>query len=228
MQQKKHYTVAEAIRILGIDGKTFRRWLRKANIELPVNPHDERVKRITVEHLRQLADMHERPLRALPQEPASPHPMTMTLKRRIEELEAIVQSQQGHIGALDALVQGQQAQLFELEARLRDLEARSTAATRPEPKPRATPAIQTETAEPLAAPAAKGSEELPGGLVSWRSFAHAHGIPEKDVIRAIRAGQLPIVQGRWKAGRAWVTAALDEQGQEVFLQLYQGHPNFRP
>ena len=51
--------------MLGIDAKTFRNWLRQANLEWAVHPKDARLKCLTSEQVQQLAIVHARPL-ALP------------------------------------------------------------------------------------------------------------------------------------------------------------------
>ena len=48
--------------MLGIDAKTFRNWLRQANLEWAAHPKDARLKCLTREQVEQLARLHARPL----------------------------------------------------------------------------------------------------------------------------------------------------------------------
>lgn len=59
--------------MLGIDAKTFRNWLRQANLEWAVHPEDARLKCFTSEQVQQLAIAHARPF-ALP-EALAPSPL---------------------------------------------------------------------------------------------------------------------------------------------------------
>ena len=48
--------------MLGIDAKTFRKWLQQANVPFSVHPKDARIKCLTMPHVQQLATLHGRPL----------------------------------------------------------------------------------------------------------------------------------------------------------------------
>jgi len=60
---EKHYTVTESIEALGVDPKTFRRWLDKAGIdpEKQRSAIDERMRYLTETQLKSLAEAHGRP-----------------------------------------------------------------------------------------------------------------------------------------------------------------------
>jgi hypothetical protein len=52
----KTYSLTQVRRMLHVDNKTLAAWLERAGIELKQSEHDKRVKRITEEQLRMLAD----------------------------------------------------------------------------------------------------------------------------------------------------------------------------
>lgn len=70
--------------------------------------------------------------------------------------------------------------------------------------------------------------DLPGGLVSWRSFAILHQINESTVYKAIHTGRLAIVEGEWRMGKVLVKGALDAPGRAKFYELYHDNPHFHP
>lgn len=70
--------------------------------------------------------------------------------------------------------------------------------------------------------------QLPGGLVSFRSFADLHNVAQSTAQRAIEYGRLPVVRGHWKQGRAIVQQALDAAGQRHFYELFsESNPGFK-
>ena len=56
------FPLTECATMLAIDPKTLRQWLRQANLPLSVHPTDARLKCLSLEHVQQLATMHDRPL----------------------------------------------------------------------------------------------------------------------------------------------------------------------
>jgi len=48
--------------MLGIDAKTFRKWLQQAHVPFSVHPKDARIKCLTMPQVQQLARLHGRPL----------------------------------------------------------------------------------------------------------------------------------------------------------------------
>jgi hypothetical protein len=67
-------SLADSCRHLSIDPKTLRRWLAQAPFTLQPHPHDARLKGLTEEQLRWLAQAHHRSLPALREEPPQPAP----------------------------------------------------------------------------------------------------------------------------------------------------------
>jgi hypothetical protein len=67
-------SLADCCRQLAIDPKTLRRWLAQAPFTRQPHPQDARLKGLTQEQLRWLAQTHHRSLSALPQEPPQPPP----------------------------------------------------------------------------------------------------------------------------------------------------------
>jgi hypothetical protein len=67
-------SLADCCRHLAIDPKTLRRWLAQAPFTRQSHPQDARLKGLTEEQLRWLAQAHHRHLATLPQEPPLPVP----------------------------------------------------------------------------------------------------------------------------------------------------------
>src|SRR5712692_8541336 len=65
----KRYTLSECYELLQVDPKTFRGWLEKAGIMPQVSKADPRVKYLSEEQLRYLAQEHERSLERVRQGP---------------------------------------------------------------------------------------------------------------------------------------------------------------
>lgn len=63
--------LTECCRLLGIDGKTLRRWLTQAQLPVQAHPGDARCKGLARDHLLLLARDHHRCLTGLPQELAA-------------------------------------------------------------------------------------------------------------------------------------------------------------
>ena len=85
-----------------------------------------------------------------------------------------------------------------------------------------------------AAPAAKKkratrgrSTTLPSDLVTWRSFARLHDIPERAVAKAIKEQKVWPERGYWKLKGVVVKEALDYVGQKQFIELFERFPTFR-
>ncbi len=62
--------------------------------------------------------------------------------------------------------------------------------------------------------------ELPEGLMAWRDYCKEKGYPESTVKRAIDRGEIPVHVGKWKRGKVYVLAAIDEEGKQAIDRLY--------
>ncbi len=71
------------------------------------------------------------------------------------------------------------------------------------------------------------STTLPNDLVTWRSFARLHDIPERAVAKAIKDQKLWPEQGYWKVRGVVVKEALDYVGTKQFVELFEDYPTFR-
>lgn len=106
------------------------------------------------------------------------------------------------------------AALHRIEEKLDRLAANvDTLSAQPAPRYR----VHTEHAEYSVKPV---SSELPEGLIGWREYCQARGIPQTTVQKAIKRGDVPIIEGRWKVGKAIVQGALDEEGRAIVDRLY--------
>ncbi len=84
----QRYTLSECYKVLAVDGKTFREWLKKANIVPTPSRADERVKYLTEEQVQLLADLHER---TLPLESPPPEGITIpgSYKLLLEQVDEV-------------------------------------------------------------------------------------------------------------------------------------------
>lgn len=64
--------------------------------------------------------------------------------------------------------------------------------------------------------------ELPAGLMAWRDYAKQQGYAETTVKRAIDQGKIPIITGRWKRGKVYILAAIDDSGKAAMDALFSG------
>jgi len=71
------------------------------------------------------------------------------------------------------------------------------------------------------------STTLPSDLVTWRSFARLHDIPERSVAKAIKDDLLWPERGYWKVKGVVVKEALDYGGRKQFVELFERFPTFR-
>jgi hypothetical protein len=104
-------------RLLGIDGKTLRRWLAQAQLPVQAHPSDARCKGLTYDHLLLLARAHHRSLTGLPPERPAPAPTAappaspelpaelIMLLQTLGALPAQMAALQQHVAELTALVQ---------------------------------------------------------------------------------------------------------------------------
>ncbi len=70
------------------------------------------------------------------------------------------------------------------------------------------------------------STTLPSDLVTWRSFARLHDIPERAVAKAIKDQNLWPEQGYWKVKGVVVKEVLDYVGRKQFVELFENYPSF--
>jgi hypothetical protein len=90
---KQRYMLTECYEVLQVDPKTFRRWMEKANITPQVSKADDRVKYLTQEQLRELAEQHERELSEIgpATEVAMPPGAYKLLLDQVDELRVLAQ-----------------------------------------------------------------------------------------------------------------------------------------
>lgn len=64
--------------------------------------------------------------------------------------------------------------------------------------------------------------ELPENLTPWRDYADAQGYAQSTVKRAIDRGEIPVHRGKWKRGKVYILAAIDEEGKAAMDRLFSG------
>jgi hypothetical protein len=108
------------------------------------------------------------------------------------------------------------ATLTRLEEKIDNLAAiAGTLAAQPASKPPFR--THTERAEYTVTPSIS---ELPEGLTAWRDYAREKGYPESTIKHAIERGEVPIIVGKWKRGRAYILAAINDEGKAAIDRLY--------
>jgi hypothetical protein len=226
---KKTYTFNECYALLGVDPKTFRRWLKKADIDPDTQKSkiDERIRYLTQEQLDQLATDHERTL--TPPEEQAPTESAPSgayklfverLKERVDSLSA--QSEQhGHIWQdLYNSIDIQKEKLHQQAERITTLEQQLTQAQE---------TIATLQAPRRATKAQNPSETvnaLPENLIAWRAFADLHRAPQTTVRRYMEQGFIHAVKGKWKVGNGYVQEALDAAGRHDFWVQFHSKDGF--
>ncbi len=86
------FPLTDCCAMQGIDPKTLRHWLKHANVPVAAHPTDARIKCLTLEHVQQLATLHDRLL----QSPASAPP---ALGSSQEHVSRHPQSEAAHVQA---------------------------------------------------------------------------------------------------------------------------------
>lgn len=143
-------SLTQAAHGLGIDAKTLRRWLTRADLPLLSHPHDARQKGLSLVHLRQLAEQHHRQLLPLSHEP--PHPPAADLPLMSDALGEVTAQLHG----LHEQVAALQQQVSALTALLTPVVAPPSPAVPPPPtrptRPRPVPHPKKATPKPRRVP----------------------------------------------------------------------------
>jgi hypothetical protein len=249
----KTYTYGECYAALHVDAKTFRRWLAKAGIQQnQISRLDERVKFLTEDQLRMLAEQHGRPWPPATRPvvtPSMPGQVKLALDRiddrlaglstEYAKLAHVVSQHDEELASqfhqleeqsrllADALVRINQAQatIADQAAQIASLIEQFQAASRPRAARRQRSASQAGESGETADQA--GPPELPPDLVGAAEFAEAHGINVGTAKSAYQSGRIPTRRGKWRGpGRNPITVALDAEGRARFHELYAGHRDF--
>ena len=62
--------------------------------------------------------------------------------------------------------------------------------------------------------------ELPENLTPWRDYCDEKGYAQSTVKRAIDRGEIPVHRGKWKRGKVYILAAIDEEGKAAMDALF--------
>jgi hypothetical protein len=135
-------SLTQARRCLGIDAKTFHRWLTKAHLPLQNYPHDGRKKGISLEHLELLAHLHQRSLLSSSEQPVPLVPSEPT------------------VSALTEMVSALQAQVATLQQQIADLSTRLLQDTPPPVSP-SHPLQPASSAKPRSRPRTAAAPKAP-------------------------------------------------------------------
>jgi hypothetical protein len=63
-------------------------------------------------------------------------------------------------------------------------------------------------------------DAFPEGLIPWRDYVIERGYSESTVARHIKAGDVPVHEGRWKRGQAIIKELIGEEGKQAIDRLY--------
>lgn len=195
---------ADAARQLHMDMNTLRKYARFVGIRPQVPSYDRRLRTYSADDLARINERYRHDRRQLGLAPV--RAPSADVPRR---------------SSADLL-----ARLAEVERRLARLEANPAQVIRV-PSPRVSEPASAFSARPAPVLTRPLSYGLPEGLVSWRTFAQVHGLPESTVKHQIDAGALRVIVGRWKVGYTYVKGALDAGGRRQFYQLWSGRENWR-
>ncbi len=110
---------------------------------------------------------------------------------------------------------GKNAEIDTLLARIEALEAR-VSALEEQRYPQVTHHARMTANLPPA------GSSLPEGLTPWRDYCEMKGYAASTVKRAIDRGEIPVHRGKWKKGKVYILAAVDEEGKAAIDKLY-GH-----
>ena len=144
-------SLAEASGRLGIDAKTLRCWLAKAQLPLHSHPHDGRKKGVSDEHLQALARLHQRSLTPLPQQPPAPgadeqpslSAALLTLPETLGALQAQIAILQQQVAELIRLLKPQLHQPTSLLAPTQQTSTAKRPSKLASPAPRSRPAAKS-------------------------------------------------------------------------------------
>jgi len=98
-------SVAQGCRRLGVDAKTFRRWLTDAQIPLQSHPGDGRKKGVSSEQLQALACLHQRSLAPPPSEMPPLPAALLALPEQFGALQAQISALQQQVAELTRLLE---------------------------------------------------------------------------------------------------------------------------
>src|SRR5215472_6960393 len=84
----RRYTLEECYTMLDVHPKTFRQWLKEDNISTKASKADKRIKFLTDEQVKQLAELHDKPWPPTASQEAEVIPVT-AYKLLIEQVEQL-------------------------------------------------------------------------------------------------------------------------------------------
>ena len=128
-------SLADSCRLLAIDAKTLRHWLRLAHISVQAHPFDARLKCVTSEQVQHLAATHrrtlpesrEQPFPATPPAPSIlPDVSTAVWSSVVSEISGPITELAQHLGSLQAQIAMLQNQLALLTEQLQKEQQRRT------------------------------------------------------------------------------------------------------
>jgi hypothetical protein len=182
--------LTECCRLLGIDGKTLRRWLAQAQLPVQAHPSDARCKGLARDHLLLLASAHHRCLTGLLQElaaPACPKPPEEPPSLPAELLALLPT-----LTALPAQIAALQQQLAELTALVQPQPPRPAVTVPHAPRRAARVGAPTPTkASARARPAASSRAQPPGPSVPVLPLIE-YGSQGTYVVICPKRGLLPL------------------------------------
>ncbi len=152
------FSVADTCRRLGIDAKTLRRWLEEAQLPLQSHPSDGRKKGVRSEHLRLLAQRHQRSLAPLSPEPQQnvpdalpplPAPL-LALPETLCALQTQIAALQQQVAELTSLLKLQQPASPKASPRPPKVARQSPTPASPAPRTRSTASSSAKPPRKLA------------------------------------------------------------------------------
>ena len=111
-------SLADGCRLLAIDPKTLRRWLRQAHLSVQAHPSDTRLKCVTREQLEHVAGMHRRRLPEASEPLVSPVPSALGEERTASIWSSVASEVSGSMTELGHQLGSLQSQVAMLQHQL--------------------------------------------------------------------------------------------------------------
>lgn len=227
---QRRFKISDCLDLLDVDGKTFHRWLVKADIDLNQqrNRADTRKKWLTVEQILQLARDHDREVH-FPDEAQDEVQQAETTTNNAAPANATLQEILAALRHLEQHIEQLAAHVAALPSELR--QAGATTSLR-------TPTARIATSTPLSKATTKTttthrkrkttkkSKKLPATLTPLSTFRQLHGVSEKAVDNAIQRNKLVVIRGAWHTNNRAIGIALDRQAQQQFYTLFHEREGF--
>lgn len=256
MTELKVVSALEAARLLGVNERTVRMWVKGGRLQAGRIPHQRELRipmsevyriqaeRAEQEQLAELPTMRELTDRvsglatdaARVKDVVGQHDTELESQlHHLTDHDRMVEVQAQHIAeqtrriqALEDARLADQERMIELERQLAVHAAQiSSLLEQIQASNRPQTTRRKSSAEATTSTDQAGPPDLPPDLVGAAEFAEAHGINPGTAKSAFQQGRIPTRRGKWRGpSRNPITVALDAEGRARFHELYAGRRDF--